>query len=110
MMWMGYDGMGRPVPMTDPSELMARIRRRTGCRGQYDYAGRQTNILWLTGLDPGNWPYSWSNSASECRTYNVNGQLASIGWGGGAAPVPQIRYNYSATQNNGQITQEVDTY
>ena len=41
------------------------------------------------------------------RTYNVNGQLASVSWpsciGGG------IQYVYSATQNNGQITQAVDT-
>ena len=55
VMVMGYDGMGRPVSMTDQSG-------DPGTNGsypptnwvsgvQYDYAGRQTNMSWLTGLD-----------------------------------------------------------
>jgi RHS repeat-associated protein len=69
---------------------------------QYDYAGRLTNMSWLT-----EWAgYGISNSTSESRTYNANGQLASIGWSGSLT----LQYNYSATQNNGQITQEVDSY
>jgi RHS repeat-associated protein len=67
-------------------------------------------MSWLTGLDTSYYPYYGYNSASESRTWNVNGQLASIGWSGNVAPVAQIQYNYSATQNNGQITQEVDSY
>ena len=39
-------------------------------------------------------------------TYNVNGQLASLGWSGSVTGT--IQYGYSATQNNGQITQMVD--
>jgi len=48
-------------------------------------------------------------------TYNVNGQMASLNWGaapgstGYAGPTGGIQYSYSATQNNGQITQAVDT-
>ena len=40
---------------------------------------------------------------TQTQAYNVNGQLASIGWSGST-----INYNYSATQNYGQITQVVD--
>ncbi len=109
-MVMGYDGMGRPVSMTDPAGdpgtygSYAPTNWVSGV--QYDYAGRQTNLSWLAGLATG---YS-SNSASESRTYNVNGQLASIGWNGSNAPLAQIQYVYPATQNNGQIAQEVDSY
>jgi hypothetical protein len=40
----------------------------------------------------------------------VNGQLASIGWPSNAAGAyPEIQYVYSGAQNNGQITQEIDT-
>jgi len=56
-------------------------------------------------------------------SYNANGQLASLNWAAAAdsgsypannsyptaGPVGGIQYNYSATQNNGQITQAVDT-
>ena len=37
----------------------------------------------------------------------MNGQLSTLNWGYPAG-LYQIQYNYSATQNNGQITQEVD--
>ena len=109
VMTMGYDGMGRPVSMTDPSGdpgTSGSYPPTNWVSGvQYDYAGRQTNMSWLTGLATG------YNSTSESRTWNVNGQLASIGWSGYITPgVGQIQYNYSTTQNNGQITQEVDSY
>jgi RHS repeat-associated protein len=56
----------------------------------------------------------------ETMSYNTNGQLASLNWGNGSSsgctaqyidngPVGGITYNYSSTQNNGQITQAVDT-
>ena len=63
---------------------------------QRDYAGRLTNMSWLYAAYP-------TATASESRAYNVNGQLTSINW-----PSMVIQYNYSTTQNNGQITQEVD--
>jgi hypothetical protein len=109
VMTMGYDAMGRPVSLTDaagdPGTYSSYAPTNWVSGVQYDYAGRQTDMSWLTGLAG----YS-SNSTSESRSYNVNGQLASIGWSGSVAPVAQIQYNYSATQNNGQITQEVDSY
>ena len=99
---MGYDAMGRPSSLTDtygdaenggpgcgPSNWVSGV--------QYDFAGRLTNVSWMTG------GYSYYATTSESRTYNVNGQLASISW-----PSMGVQYNYSATQNNGQITQEVD--
>ena len=57
-------------------------------------------------------------------SYNVNGQLASLTWGNAGSGVngsytwayPSVgglaggvQYSYSPTQNNGQITQAVDT-
>jgi hypothetical protein len=69
---------------------------------QYDFAGRLTSMSWLwNAMGYG------GNTVSESRTYNTNGQLASIYWPSSSG-VYQIQYNYSATQNNGQITQEVD--
>jgi hypothetical protein len=46
-----------------------------------------------------------SSYTTETMGYNVNGQLTSLNWTG----LGGIQYNYSATQNNGQITQTVDT-
>src|SRR5258708_2586043 len=40
---------------------------------------------------------------SESRTYNVMGQLTNV-----HSPTFNITYNYSATQNNGKITSQVD--
>jgi RHS repeat-associated protein len=47
---------------------------------------------------------------TEAKGFNANGQLASMTWSGGSSPVTgSLQYSYSATQNNGQITQVVDT-
>ena len=53
---------------------------------------------------------------TETRTYNVNGQMTQVGWapvttspGGLSWAGGSISYNYSSTQNNGQITQAVDS-
>jgi hypothetical protein len=45
--------------------------------------------------------------STESKTYNASGQLASLGFSGGATG--GLAYSYSATQNNGQITQAVGT-
>ena len=55
----------------------------------------------------------------KTMTYNVNGQLASLSWSAESGsfsneypalgPIGGIQYTYSATQNNGQITQATDT-
>jgi RHS repeat-associated protein len=96
----GYDGMGRPVSLTGnetPSAL-------TWVQNvQYDFAGRRSSMQYLVS------PTS-SGYTTEAKGYNTNGQLASMTWSGGSSPVTgSLQYSYSATQNNGQITQMVDT-
>ena len=64
-------------------------------------------MQYLTALsDNGNGVVS-DPYATETKSYNTNGKLASLGFSGGVTG--GIQYNYSATQNNGQITQAVDT-
>ena len=98
-----YDAMGRMSGLTDE------------CNGghaavvqsvQYDYAGRMTSLQQNLG------PNGYGASTTEAMSYNQNNQMASLNWtnpigpggvGGG------IAYSYSATQNNGQITQATDS-
>ena len=122
----GYDTMGRPNALTDVSGAtvsgvtVAGLNWPSGTpvnwaqNVQYDYAGRMTLMQYLEGL----YPYSGTlieGSIQQSMTYNVNGQLGTIGFAGGvsgtgiAPPTSMIQYTYSATQNNGQITQAVDT-
>src|ERR1019366_10441496 len=95
-----YDSMGRPSTLNQSGgSNLASV--------QYDYAGRETTLSYLA---PG---ASWLALASQTRAYNVNSQLASIT---GQYPLypntisnAGVQYVYSGTQNNGQITQAVDT-
>ena len=102
----GYDAMGRPASLTDNSGL-------TSGQGpgsppinwvqnvQYDYAGRRTSMQYLDYVD-----YNGSSAyAQETMSYNANGQLTTTGFGVSGG----VQYAYSATQNNGQITQATDT-
>jgi RHS repeat-associated protein len=102
----GYDAMGRPSTLTDttgdPGSSGSYPPTNWVSGVQYDYAGRLTSMSWLW-----NAAGYGGNTVSESRTYNVNGQLASIYWPSSSG-VYQIQYSYSATQNNGQITQEID--
>src|ERR1700685_4097711 len=99
-----YDAMGRPASLTDSWGDVTAAPTNWGSGVQYDYAGRRAAMNYITGpLTEGAYNPTY---AGETRTYNVNGQLASIGWPyqpGGA----QNQYVYSPTQNNGQITQQV---
>jgi RHS repeat-associated protein len=119
----GYDSMGRPNALTDLSGVTG-----TGYgwpsgtpvnwaqNAQYDYAGRMASMQYFTGFNyfSGYLVQTWSQKSMG---YNVNGQLTSLSWvenpygiyGGFGGPSTGIQYNYSATQNNGQITQAVDT-
>jgi YD repeat-containing protein len=47
---------------------------------------------------------------TQSFAYNANSQLASIGWStpAGYGPSNTIQYRYSASQNNGKITQAND--
>ena len=93
----GFDNMGRPVSLTDnyPSSPITWAQNV-----QYDYAGRMTSLEYLNSL-------SGNTYTTKTTSYNVNGQLASLNFSGGLTG--GIQYNYSATQNNGQITQAGDT-
>jgi YD repeat-containing protein len=82
-----YDTMGRPSGLTG---WVSNV--------QYDYASRLTGLSYLSN----------GSSSTEAWTYNVNGQTASLNWSGNIVN-GGIQYVYSATQNNGQITQAVDT-
>jgi len=89
-----YDSMGRPVSMTDA------YGTAWTQNGQYDLAGRLTSLDLYKYLYGGLPAYT-----TESRSYNVNGQLATLGWSGTGG----LTYNYSSSANNGQITQIVDT-
>jgi RHS repeat-associated protein len=67
----------------------------------YDYAGRRSSLQYWDG----NWDGSYM---SESKTWNGSGQLASVSFSSYALS-GGMQYSYSATQNNGQITQAVDT-
>src|SRR5579863_6190110 len=86
-----YDNMGRPSSLTDSTS--ATWVQNVG----YDYAGRLQNIQFL--------------NTTKTLGYNSTGQLASLNRGttGNSAMTGGVQYSYSATQNNGQITQVTDT-
>jgi hypothetical protein len=114
----GYDSMGRPNSLTDPNGTSGAAWFQTSGpvnwaqNVQYDYAGRLSSMQYINGVSywGGNTSPSWTQ---ETMSYNVNGQLTSLGWafnpyGYGFGTPSTISYAYSATQNNGQITQAVD--
>ena len=88
-----FDSMGRPAGLTDGNSWA------WAKNAQYDYAGRPTSEQYLVG--PGKW-------TTRSLGYNVNSQLASMQWSVAGPVLGMIQYGYSATQNNGQITQAVD--
>jgi RHS repeat-associated protein len=112
----GYDGMARPVSMVDNNPNSNNGYSTTWAQNvQYDFAGRLTN--WqrynATSRDYyGNWV---DVSVAETLGYNANSQLTSMSWsyqnpGGGWGAASGIQYVYSANQNNGQITQAVESW
>jgi len=98
----GYDGMGRLNSLSVPGVTGYWVQN-----AQYDLAGRMNSMQYAA--------VAGGAYTLETMTYNVNGQLASLNWGAapGSSGYPGlaggIQYSYSATQNNGQITQAVDT-
>lgn len=96
-----YDPMGRPQSVANfASGLSPWV---TGV--QYDYASRLTSMQVLNGPSSS---YLYSSYTSESRAYNANGQLTSLNWTNSGTPLGGIQYTYSATRNDGQITQAVD--
>ncbi len=115
-----YDPMGRPTTLADnqpstgdggtPNTVWAK-------NAQFDFAGRMTSLQTFGGLNYlGSYPNGYPDYASvyetETSTWNVNSQLASRGWSSSnyLAPISgTVQYSYSATRNNGQITQASDS-
>ena len=92
--------MGRPTSLTDQTDSVNWVSNV-----QYDFAGRMTNLTYLTGNGSGS-----QTSVSETMTYSAStGQLSGLNWTGAGISNKGILYSYSATQNNGQITQAVDS-
>jgi RHS repeat-associated protein len=103
-----YDTMGRP------NSLQVDYGWATPCyptgykwvqNVTYDYAGRQSGLQYWDGNCD-------TQYMTESKTWNGSGQLAGVGWSGTSSyPTSGVMlYGYSATQNNGQITQAVDTF
>jgi RHS repeat-associated protein len=92
-----YDSMGRLSGMTNWVQGV-----------QYDFAGRLTQFQYPKSTTVG------TALETETMTYKADtGQIASIAWSdnwntGTLTPVGSLLYSYSATQNNGQITQVDD--
>ena len=68
---------------------------------RYDTAGRMSSLQYLSSAASG------GSYTTETMGYNANGQLGSLNFSGGVSG--GIQYNYSATQNNGQITGVTDS-
>ncbi len=105
----GYDSMGRPNSLTDASGATGASWGLSGPINwvqnvQYDFAGRMNSMQYVTHMSP-----SGAALIQKTMGYNVNGQLSSLSAANvGYGPTTTIIYNYSATQNNGQITQVQD--
>jgi YD repeat-containing protein len=98
----GYDSMGRPSSLVDNNPGSDNGYSTSWVQNvTYDLAGRRTSLQRIMA--------SSDSYATEAQTYNVNGQLASVGWSGWGSLGGTLTYTYSSTQNNGQITQMTDS-
>ena len=91
-----YDGMGRPISLTDDG-AQGNLSPTTWVQNvQYDFAGRM--YTWQHMLNTNTGAYT-----TEAVGYNASGQMTSKTWTGNGTVIEQ--WIYSATQNNGQIQQ-----
>ena len=95
--------MGRPASLTDSSGNTLALPGTAVDwvqNVQYDLAGRLTSMQYQNGT---------STYVTKAMAYNTNGQLSTLSLSGGVGvPNGTIQYQYSTTQNNGQVTQVVD--
>ena len=98
--------MGRPASLTDTAgdTVSYPYAPANWASAAYDYAGRLTSLSSFFAALNGS-----PSTPMETRGYNVNGQLTSINWFFVDAN-SGIQYVYSPTHNNGQITQEIDSF
>ena len=100
-----YDTKGRPASLTDTAgDGVYPYAPANWASAAYDYAGRLTSLSSFFAALNGS-----GSTPMETRGYNVNGQLTSINWFFVDAN-SGIQYVYSPTHNNGQITQEIDSF
>src|SRR5262249_4301537 len=100
-----YDTMARPIKLTDyslPVEWVNNVQYGPGNElRQMSYG---INVAPSADSDP-----SLNGYYTETRAYNSRLQMTRLTTGQvGAFPVLDMEYRYSATQNNGQITQQKD--
>ncbi len=97
-----YDTLGRPSGMTEQQDRLVQWVKNVA----YNQAGAMTAMSWLSvkGDTPGEDEYF-----TETRQYNVRLQLNRLRVTNysGAAEL-DLEYRFSATQNNGRITQMKD--
>jgi RHS repeat-associated protein len=118
-----YDNQGRPLTMTYPVVTDPTTGNPTNTAFTYNYEnmGRPStmslqsggnNVVNGVGYNAGNQLTSMSygdavNGINETRSYNTMNQLTYLGATWGSYPSLQSfseTYNFSSTQNNGQIT------
>jgi YD repeat-containing protein len=114
-----YDTMGRPASLTDlgtgsqcPATYSAYSSYSTVVplpwvqNVQYDVANRVSSMALYSGPN--------ANPTTQTQAWNVMGQLKSIQWnrpasGSDPGMTGGLQYVYSASQNNGQAQQAIDT-
>ena len=120
----GYDGMSRPVSLADNNPTSLNGVSTTWVQNvSYDFAGRLSSWQRFGGVQDYFIGYGqgWSDPVNiyttETLAYNANSQLTSMNWSTNSAQNPYswstpagFQYVYSATQNNGQITQAVESW
>jgi len=93
-----YDGMGRPITLADnrttPVNWVTNV--------QYGPSNELKQMDYRIGNGLYNGALEYQGYQTETRTYNIRGQLTRLTGG------LDVEYRYSATQNNGQITQQKD--
>jgi len=113
-----YDAMGRPASLTDNAAPYSATGANIAWAQnvQYDFAGRLTSWQHYAGTYDDYYYNPVDTSVKEARQYNTSGQMSSLTWsynnanGQNSWSTPAgIQYVYSSTQNNGQITQAVDS-
>jgi RHS repeat-associated protein len=98
----GYDSMDRLASVTNANGMVHWVQNVA-----FDEANRITNMQYPE------FSASTPSYVTETHMFNVMGQMTQMNWAQGstnsAYPSGSIQYVYSSTQNNGQISQAVDS-
>ena len=91
-----YDSLGRPIKLTDDQQLP----RQWAHDALYNPAGQITQLKYCQ---------SFGYFDIETRSYNALRQVTQIQNNNSGTNYLYMQYIYSATQNNGQISQSIDS-